>query len=140
MPERRRMANPRSPAAVLGDLAEAERMIRECRARYSHAYDLAYSSGSGGDGRTAITESRPTEAAALSPGKDGSRSHLARAGKEAKRMVDAAHEMHSALVRAMPGSDPYEKVWVPGKDGIATRAELEESMKRQAERITRGDL
>jgi hypothetical protein len=138
------MANPRPPAAVLADLVEAEKMIREARARYSHAYDLAYSSGSGGNLSGVhgdLTYSRPTEAAALSEARDRTRGQVARAGREAKRMVDAAHEMHSALVQAMPGSDPYQPVWQPGvKDGIATRAERVQSAHRQRERMRRGDM
>lgn len=137
-----KMANPRSPASVLADLAEAERMIRECRARYTHAYDMAYSAGSGaaGSGRSDIAYSRPTEAAALSPGKDGTRAQVARAGREATRLVKSAHEMHAALVKAMPGADPYEQVWKPGPDGIATRAEQALTRQRQAERTARGEL
>lgn len=139
------MATPRSPASVLADLAEAEKMIREARARYTHAYDLAYSSGGGslaaGASRGDLAYVRPTEAAAIGETKDRTRSEVARAGRAAKRMVDAAHEMHAALVQAMPGSDPYQPTWKPSaKDGIATRAERNQALQRQRERLRRGEM
>lgn len=144
--KRTRVAHPRSPAQVLGDLLEASKMISQVAARYGHAYDYAYSSGGGGNvaaggGRTDIKDSKPTEAAALANGADPMRIHLERAGREAKKMVDAAHAMHAELVKAMPGADPYQPTWKPGdRDAIATRAERAETAIRQQQRIRRGEL
>jgi hypothetical protein len=120
-------------------------MIREARKRYTHAYDLAYSTSGGGDDssgiRGDIKYSRPTEDAAINPGKDRTRGEVARAGRAAKKLVSAAHELHSALVNAMPGADPYQPTWQAGdKDGIATRAEREQTRARQRERNRKGEL
>lgn len=141
----RRVARPRTPRAVLEDLAEAERMIREVRSRYSHAYDLSYSTGSGavavGGSRGDLSYVRPTEDAALAEAKDRSRSEVARASRAVARLVTAAHEAHAAIVNAMPGADPYEPVWrASEEDGLATRAERAESARKQAARVARGEL
>jgi hypothetical protein len=137
--------HPRSPRVVMEDLIEVERMIKELRARYSHAYDLAYSLGGGamaaGGSRTDIKYSRPTEDAALAESKDRTRSQVERAGRAVNRMVDAAHQAHSALVEAMPGADPYEQAWkASDEDAIATRAERAETALKQAQRLAGGDL
>jgi hypothetical protein len=142
----RRMAHARSPRAVLEDLAEIERLVRAIRARYTHAHDLAYSQGTGapigaGGSRGDIRYSRPTEAAALSEGKDRARAEVARAGREVRMVAKHIGYAHSAVVNAMPGSDPYEPTWKPSAtDGIATRAERIETQRKQRERSKAGEM
>ena len=140
-----RSPNPRPPRAVLEDVYEVERMLREIRARYSHAYDLAYSSGGGGvaagGGRGDLQYSDPTQAAAIAGAKDGTRYDVERASKAVAKMVKEAHVAHAALVQAMPGADPYEPSWkASDADAIATRAERAQTAQRQAERIARGEM
>lgn len=145
----RRAANPRSPAGVLADVDEMLELLGDIRTRYVHAHDLAYSSGGGsnfeaGGSRGDLAESDPTGEAATAAGKEGIRHDVARAGREVGQAVKRLRWSHSALLNAVPLSRskmPTDGTWkASSKDSLVDDRELAETVRKQNDRIRRGEL
>lgn len=140
----RRFARVRTPGTVAADLEEAEKLLALIRERYIHAYDIAYSAGGGGEAgesRGDLKFVNPTAEAAANHGKQLTREHLKRSGAMVAAALRGLRYAHGALIRAVPGSDPYEPVTPPiDRDYVATRAERAAAAEKQRERARRAEL
>lgn len=140
----RRFARVRPPGTVAADLEEAERLIALIRERYVHAHDLAYSAGGGGEAgesRGDLQYVNPTAESAANHGKQLTREHLKRSGAMVAASLKGLRYAHTALVRAVPGSNAYEPL-TPAidKDHVASRAERAALAEKQRERARRAEL